>query len=187
MAPWIESNNHVMQNGKKTAERVKKSCLPPCETTNRINCEELNVPLRFLVCFSSSYGGHICKNHRTCFYEKLEFFRLLKVQPYLFKLGRNRLRLHCCLFPALLGFELFVRCISTRVSSCDGSASFLTTHDDCGARYTHNGYCLTEPEATCMGSSSDLKTSYSALALSWWRGLFFVYSEPCSNFIVASR
>ena len=59
-------------------------------TENRIAVEEPYVPLRFLVCFSSLYGGHICKNHRTYFYEERELFLLLESEPLL-KFGGDRL------------------------------------------------------------------------------------------------
>jgi hypothetical protein len=36
----------------------------------------------FWLCFSSLYGGHICKNYRTYFYEELELFWLLTVKPF---------------------------------------------------------------------------------------------------------
>ena len=51
----------------------------------------------------------------------------------------------------LLGCELSVRCISTRVSSCDyrNSASCFAYNNDRDARYARNGQCLSEPEATC--------------------------------------
>jgi len=56
-----------------------------------MTARNLTFPYVFLVCFSSLYGGHICKNHRTFFYEELELVRLLNGEPYLLKLGRDRL------------------------------------------------------------------------------------------------
>ena len=35
-----------------------------------------------LVCFSSLYGGHKCKYHRTYFWEESELFRLLNSELY---------------------------------------------------------------------------------------------------------
>ena len=45
----------------------------------------------FLVCFSTSFGGHLWKNCGKCFYEGLELLWLLNCEPFLFIVGRNRL------------------------------------------------------------------------------------------------
>ena len=42
------------------------------------------------MCFSSLYGGHICKNYWICFDEELELLLLLTSEPYLLKFGRDR-------------------------------------------------------------------------------------------------
>ena len=53
--------------------------------------------------------------------------------------------------PAPLECELFVCCISTRVSFCvyGTLTSCFVTQNYRDARYARNGHCLSEPEATC--------------------------------------
>lgn len=64
MAKWIEESRHA-DSKKKAAVPVNEMSLTAEQ--NGLIMDEWNLTFRnvFLVCFSSFYGGHICKNHRT--------------------------------------------------------------------------------------------------------------------------
>ena len=92
MAKWIEESRNADPK-KKAAVLGKEMSLTAMRNGLIIKvCEDVNATQRFLSCaFPCFFGGHICKIHRTCFDEELELFWLLKSEPYLLKLGRDRL------------------------------------------------------------------------------------------------
>ena len=80
MAKWIEESRNA-DSKKKAAVLGNEMSLTAMRNGLIIYVRALTLRSVFFMCFSSLYGGHICKIHRTCFDEELELFWLLKSEP----------------------------------------------------------------------------------------------------------